>query len=339
MSVTIKKIAKDLHLAVSTVSKALSDSHEISAETKARVFEYAARLDYIPNPYASSLKKGKSKNIAVVLPEVADSFFSVAINGIESVAQEKGYHTMVYLTHEDIKREQSIIRECRNGRVDGVLISVVGGNAQHEHLRDLYTSEVPLVFFDRVCEAIETARVVTNDYESGYIAAKHLIEQGCKRIAFLAMRGDLAITHHRQDGYEQALRDKGLDVRVIYCSDKEEENLALLRDILQQPDRPDGIIGSIEKVTMQVYTVCHALHIAIPQEVKIIGFSHLQIAALLNPSLTTVTQPAFEMGKAAATLLFKALEKKQDVKHEQIVIPSVLVPRASTHTTIYADKL
>ncbi|HEY9007897.1 LacI family DNA-binding transcriptional regulator [Ohtaekwangia sp.] len=330
MSVTIKKIAKDLQLAVSTVSKALSDSHEISAETKARVFEYAARLDYIPNPYASSLKKGKSKNIAVILPEVADSFFSAAINGIEAVAQEKGYHTMVYLTHEDIKREQSIVRECRNGRVDGVLISVVAGDSLHEHLRDLYTNEVPLVFFDRVCEPIETARVVTDDHHSGYIATKHLIEQGCRKIAFLTMPGDLAITHHRQQGYEQALRENGIEIRVLYGTDREEENLAMIREVLQSADRPDGIIGSIEKLALQVYTTCHAIAVNIPRDVKVIAFSHLQIAALLNPPLTTITQPAYEMGKTAATLLFRALEKKQDVKHEHIIIPSVLVARAST---------
>src|SRR3954467_13927754 len=118
MSVTIKKIANDLNLAVSTVSKALRDSHEISPETKKKVFEYAEKLNYLPNPYASSLKRRRTGNIAVVLPEVADSFFYTAINGIESIAREKGYHVLVYLTHDDLKREESIIREFRSGRVD-----------------------------------------------------------------------------------------------------------------------------------------------------------------------------------------------------------------------------
>src|SRR5688500_7503960 len=125
MGVTIKQIAADLKLAVSTVSKALNDSHEISPETKARVFEYAAKMNYTRKQYASSLKRRRTGNIAVVLPEVSDSFFSSAIDGIEAVAQQKGYHVMVYLTHEDVKREQSIIKEFGNGRVDGVLMSVV----------------------------------------------------------------------------------------------------------------------------------------------------------------------------------------------------------------------
>jgi LacI family transcriptional regulator len=337
MSVTIKKIAKDLNLAVSTVSKALRDSHEISAETKARVFEYAAKLDYIPNPYASSLKKGRSGNIAVVLPEVADSFFSAAINGIESIAHDKGYHTMVYLTHEDIQREQSIVREFRNGRVDGVLMSIVANDEKYEHLSELYANNVPLVFFDRVCENIETASVVTNDYESAYSATKHLIDQGCTRIVFLSMPGELAIIKHRQHGYTQALLDSALPERVVCCTDSEEENYTIIEELLRN-DRPDGIIGSIEKVTMPVYKVCHAKSIAIPYDIKIIGFSHLQIASLLDPPLTTVTQPAFEMGKAAATILFKALEKKYNLKNERIVIPSVLNVRASTDTVLPADK-
>jgi LacI family transcriptional regulator len=334
MSVTIKKIAKDLNLAVSTVSKALRDSHEISAETKARVFEYAAKLDYIPNPYASSLKKGRSGNIAVVLPEVADSFFSAAINGIESIAHDKGYHTMVYLTHEDVQREQSIVREFRNGRVDGVLMSIVANDEKYEHLTELYGNKIPLVFFDRVCEGIEAASVVTNDFDSAYAATKHLLDQGCKRVVFLSMPGELAIIKHRQHGYIQALNDHGLTEQVVYCTDHEDDNHTIIEQLLTNNSRPDGIIGSIEKVTMPIYKVCHAHRIAIPYDIKIIGFSHLQIASLLDPPLTTVTQPAFEMGKAAATILFKALEKKYSLKNERIVIPSILNVRASTQAIL-----
>src|SRR6187551_172627 len=144
MGITIKQIAADLNLAVSTVSKALRDSYEISAETKTRVFEYASRLNYVPNLYASSLKRHRSGNIAVVLPEVADSFFSSAIDGIEEVAQSRGYHVMVYLTHEDVRREQSIVHEFRSGRVDGVLMSVVANEATRDHLVELGDRDMPL---------------------------------------------------------------------------------------------------------------------------------------------------------------------------------------------------
>lgn len=333
MGVTIKQIAADLKLAVSTVSKALYDSHEISAETKARVFEYAAKMNYTPNPYASSLKRRRTGNIAVVLPEVSDSFFSSAIDGIEAVAQQKGYHVMVYLTHEDVKREQSIINEFRNGRVDGVLMSVVSHETQPAHLIDLGASNTPLVFFDRVYEGMKAANVITNDFESAYNAAVHLIQKGCSKLCFLSIEGNLSIIRHRQQGFKKALEDYKLDLnrnRVVNCSNDEKSNLVLLKNLFQETERPDGIVGSVEKVATQVYTVCQELGLLIPKDVKVIAFSHLQIASLLNPSLTTITQPAFEMGKMAATLLFRALEKKFDLQHERIVVNSTLIERAST---------
>lgn len=334
MSVTIRKIAKDLDLAVSTVSKALRDSHEISAATKKRVFEYAGKLDYTPNLYASSLKHKKTRNIAVVVPEVADSFFSSAINGIESVAQAKGYHVMVYLTHENLQQEQSILRDFRSGRVDGVLISVSGGAAESGHIDDLYARNIPLVFFDRVCENIKAAKVLTDDFASGYKAAEHLIEKGCRNLCFLGLSEDLAIIRHRMKGFEQAIEDHRLKVKeksFLYCPNDEQQSYALIRSVLHSKNRPDGIVGAVEKLATLAYTVCHDLALAIPASVKIIGFSCLQIAALLNPSLTTITQPAFAMGEAAASLLFNALEKKDaGIQQESVVIPSVLFERAST---------
>src|SRR5205085_228054 len=139
------------------------------------VLALAHRLNYVPNPYASSLRKRVSKTIAVVLPEVADSFFSLAINGIESVAQEKGYHVLIYLTHESFAREKAILNEFKSGRVDGILISVSGETSESSHIRDVANEGIPVVFFDRICEDIRTARIVTDDFESGYNATAHLI--------------------------------------------------------------------------------------------------------------------------------------------------------------------
>jgi LacI family transcriptional regulator len=333
MGITIKQIAADLNLAVSTVSKALGDSYEISPETKARVLDYAAKMEYKPNPYASSLKRGRSGNIAVVLPEVSDSFFSSAIDGIEKVAQEKGYHVMVYLTHEDVQREASIIREFSNGRVDGVLMSVAAGERKPTHLQELGSSEIPVVFFDRVYEEGQATQVVTNDFDSGYVAASHLISKGCKRISFLSLEGELGIIGNRQRGFEKALSETGSPsskYAIIRLGNDREQNLERLTEILKKVDRPDGVVGSVEKVAMQLYTVCHAIGLRIPEDVKVVAFSHLDIASLLNPSLTTITQPAFEMGRTAAAQLFKLLEKKNEVKKETIVLNSELIERGST---------
>ncbi|MBA4054853.1 MAG: LacI family transcriptional regulator [Marivirga sp.] len=334
MSVTIRKIATDLKLAVSTVSKALRDSHEISVETKKRVFAYAEEMDYIPNLYASSLKRKKTGNIAVVLPEVADSFFSLAINGIESVAQEKGYHVMVYLTHENLSKEESILRDFRSGRVDGVLISVSGGAESNSHIHELCSKNIPLVFFDRACESIQAAKVLTDDFEAGYKATEHLIKKGCQQIAFLAMSETLAIINHRQQGYEEALRHHNMPVNknfVIVCNNNEQDSYAIIRNKLTSKSKPDGIVGSVEKLTTLTYTVCQDLKINIPDELKVIAFSSLQIASLLNPSLSTITQPAFEMGRSAAAFLFRSLENRNPrATCETLVIPSVLFERGST---------
>ncbi|HVG13825.1 MAG TPA: LacI family DNA-binding transcriptional regulator, partial [Chitinophagaceae bacterium] len=158
-NINIKELARELKLSVSTISKALHDSYEISEETKQHVLKSAARLNYVPNPYASSLRGRKSKTIGVVVPEVADSFFSLAINGIESVAKEKGYHVLICLTHESFENEKSVLKEFQGGRVDGVLLSVSRETAQGDHISSLMVNNVPVVFFDRVCEEVETAKI------------------------------------------------------------------------------------------------------------------------------------------------------------------------------------
>jgi LacI family transcriptional regulator len=334
MTVTIKKIAQDLNLAVSTVSKALSDSYEISTETKKRVIEYAAQLDYIPNAYASSLKRRKTGNIALVLPEVADSFFSIAINGVESVAQKMGYHVLIYLTHEDQEKEQFILRDFRSGRVDGVLISASCGSQNLTPVYEQCFKELPLVFFDRVCHGIATAKIVTDDYHSGYKATEHLIEKGCKNIVYLGMEGNLEIINERFEGYKAAIENAGREGDsnpINFFNHSEADSLVRLKALLGAEKRPDGIVCSVEKLATLSYLACHELEISIPDDVKVIAFSSLQIAPLLDPPLTTITQPAFEMGREAANVLFKILDKKKfDLKKEVIVLPSTLVERGST---------
>jgi LacI family transcriptional regulator len=319
---------------VATISKALKDSHEISPETKERVLKLARELNYTPNPYASSLRHRGSKTIAVVLPEVADSFFSMAINGIESVAQEKGYHVLVYLTHEQFEKEISILKDFQNGRVDGVLLSISSTTCEYNHLHKLYEENMPLVFFDRVCEEINTAKVQTDDTQAGYIATNHLLEKGCKRIAFLSMNSNLSITKHRLQGYLDALAEAGVDKSnqvVVECNSNDELSYAIIKQVLESDRQIDGVIGSVEKLATMTYSVCEELMIKIPQQVKVLAFSNLQIAALLNPSLTTITQPAFEIGKTAATLLFRSLEKRNfNLKDERVSIPSLLFERKST---------
>lgn len=337
-NVNLKMLAVQLQLSTATVSKALRDSHEISYETKQRVLQLAARLNYVPNPYASSLRRRVSKTIAVVIPEVADSFFAEAINGIESIAQAKGYHVLIYLTHESFEKEKSILLDFQSGRVDGILLSVSAETVSREHIFQLQKNRIPIVFFDRICDDVQAAKVSTNDYEAGYVATRHLIDNGYKKIAYLSVSPTLLISNKRRDGYSQALIDNNININdsyIVTCSLNDDYNTKAINDLLLSEDRPDGVIASVEKLATAVYIVCQNLKIKIPEDIAVTSFSNLKTASILDPSLTTITQPAFDMGKAAASLLFKSLEKKNfRLDMENLVFPSVLNIRNSTVKSI-----
>ena len=332
--INIKELARELKLSASTISKALSDSHEISEDTKQRVLETASRLNYVPNPYASSLRGRKSRNIGLVIPEVTDSFFSLAINGIESVAKEKGYHVLICLTHENFENEKTILKEFQGGRVDGVLISVSSETIHSDHIKDLISKGIPLIFFDRICEDVETAKITTDDFESAYKATEHLIKEGCKKIAFMGISKSLSISNKRLLGYLRAQEDYKIKKNknfITLCSNDTQQNYRLIKKFLQQENKPDGIIASVEKLTAPVYQACGDFKLKIPQDIKVVCFSNLETASILNPSLTTVTQPAFEMGQLAASVLFKSLEKtNSNLMKQSMVIPSRLVVRDSS---------
>lgn len=332
--ITIKALAKELQLSVSTVSKAMRDSHEISQETKVRVLEMAKKLNYVINPYASSLGSKTSKTIGVVIPEVVDSFFALAINGIESVAQENGYHVLIYLTHESREKEKNILMDFESGRVDGVLMSVSRDTQDHQYIDELMQAGLPFIFFDRVFDDVDTTQITTNDYESAYLATRHLLEKGCKEIMFLAFSKILSISNKRLQGYTDALTEQGLavdDSNLITFDQDFKDSYLRLKARLQGANRPDGVLASVEKLAIPIYQACEELNFNIPGDLQVISFSNLETAAYLNPPLTTITQPAFEIGKTAATALMSALKRKGSLLvKEEIIIPSVLVIRKST---------
>lgn len=332
-TVNIKKLAQLLNLSIATVSKALRDSYDISKETKEKVIALANELNYQPNPHASSLRKHKSKTIAVIIPEIANNYFTLAINGIESVAQEKGYHVLIYITHEDFKKEISLAKELYNGRVDGLLISVSCTTTDYSHLHHLQDKGLPIVFFDRVCDEFATAKVTTDDYESSYLATRHLVEQGCKKVAHLAISGSLSIGNKRMKGYHQAVADFHLPASeslTVECINDDEKDRELIKEMFAR-EKPDGIFAAVERYAMASYDVCRQLNLNIPTDVKVISFSNLPIAAFLNPSLSTITQPAYDIGKEAATKLLTTLEKKNaPLINESIIFRSSLIQRTST---------
>lgn len=330
----LKELAKELNLSISSVSRALRDSKEISPSTKELVLAKAQELNYHANPFASNLRRQKSKTIAVVIPEIANNFFSLAINGAESYAQKKGYHVLIYQTHDDVQQEISISKHLQNGRVDGILISLSSQTAATDHLKDIKTKGIPLVFFDRVAENINAPKITTNDYESGFKATEHLIENGCKKIAFLSISNKLSISNNRKNGYLDAVKKHGLVTNknhVVTCDANKEVNRELIKELLQQQDRPDAIFACVEELAVASYVICEELQLNIPNDVKIMSFSNLQTAAILNPSLTTITQPAYDIGREAASVLFQLMENKGSLQRNgDVVLNSELMIRNST---------
>jgi LacI family transcriptional regulator len=334
--VNLKKLAKELNLAVSTVSRALRDSHEISSQTKERVRELAEKLGFQPNPHASSLRQNKSKTIAVIIPEIENNFFSQVINGIESVTPPKGYHVLIYLSHEDYNKERDILQLLRNGRVDGIMISVSNTTTNLDHIEAWRKAGIPLVVFDRTCEELDVPNIMTNDAEMAFKATEHLLRRGCRNIAFLGMAGNLSISNRRKAGYLTALEKFRVPAppRIIELTQKDYINRDILQQVFNQPQRPDGIFAAIEKFAVNTYEVCKELNLQIPQDVKVISFSNLQAAALFDPALSTIIQPAYDIGREAANILFKIIEKKMLMPYEKkMILPSQLIERASTAAT------
>lgn len=329
----LKKLAKELNLSPSSVSRALRDSHEISQHTKDRVKELAARLGFQPNPHASSLRQSKSQTIAVIIPEIQNNFFSQILNGVEEVAREKKYHVLIYLTHEDQNRENEILNLLRNGRVDGIMISVSNTTSDFEHLEACKASGMPLVFFDRIYDHIRSPRVTSDDEEAAFKATELLIKRGCRKITFLTLSSNLSISRRRQAGYERAMSKHHLidNVKVLECSSDDEINRQKIRKHLLNEQRPEGIFTAIEKFAVNTYEVCNELQIIIPTQLKIISFSNLTATALFAPPLSTVVQPAYAIGQRATEVLFKIIEKKNLLPSDKkISLASEIIERKST---------
>jgi LacI family transcriptional regulator len=318
------QLAKELGLSVSTVSKALGDSYEISASTKKRVLELAKQYNYKPNPFASSLRKKKSKQIAVIIPDIVNNFFALAVDGIESVTMNKNYDTFIYLTHESLEREKAVLEHLESGLTSGLIISVCTGKEGYGHFQQFYeNTKLPIVFFDRVPDLLQFPKVISNNYESTFEATTRLIKAGVKRPVFLATEEPLYTSIERRRGFQAALISQQItfsDDMIVECSDDMDKNYSIIRKLLSSKKRPDGFFTSIEKYAITTYQVCKELKINIPRDLKIIGMTNLRTAALLNPSLSTLAQPAFEMGREAASLLIKMIEKKSYAAANDIIV-------------------
>lgn len=333
--VNLKKLASELNVSISTVSKSLRNSGEIGQETKNRVLEKAKELGYKAEPYGRHLRYHKTKTIAIVIPDVKNSLFFQVINGAESIARDKGYHLSIYISHEDAQREIDIIEHLQSARIDGILMSLSSTTRDFTHLNECINHNIPIVFFDRICHEVETAKITTDNFIGGFKATEHLIQRGCKNIAYLSVSEHLSMDKKRMQGYIEALdkyQIKFDKAKIIRCDTDDKKNYSRISKLLNTPSKIDGIFSSIENLALIAYGVCRKLNRKIPDQLKVICFSNLATASFLSPSLTTIAEPAYEMGIAAASQLFKYLDKKgTEMINENIIIKSTLSVRGSTN--------
>lgn len=336
-AITIKDIAKALGLSTSTVSRALRDSYEISPETKEKVIHYAKMNNYRPNPIALSLKEKRSSSIGVIVGEIANSFFSQAINGIESIAYEKGYNVIIAQNKESFEKEDSALQYLSSRSVDGIILSVAAETPNFDHIKKLYERNMPMVCFDCVVDFDGIHKVIVDNTQAAFEGTEHLIKNDYKNIACIASAETLFITKERVAGYVKALEKNNIEVKsqniqyIPHGGVITEEIFEATEKLMQQKEKPDAILACSDRITTNVMRYCMQHHIDIPNQLGLLGFSNLDLTDLLTPSLSVLRQPAYEMGRSAADLLIKMIESKKPVKEfETVVLSSKLINRDSS---------
>jgi LacI family transcriptional regulator len=336
-ALTIKDIAKALGLSTSTVSRALRDSYEISPETKKLVTEYAEKNNYHPNPIALSLKERRSRSIGVIVCEIANSYFSQIINGIESIAYNHGYNVIIAQSRESYEREMLNLQYLTSRSIDGLIISISTETKDFSYFKELHQKGLPIVFFDRIVDEIETHKVIADNFKGAYDATVHLINCGYRRIATVSNPELLSITKERLAGFRAALIDYGIEVEeelIKYCqhggmivSEVEE----VVKEMFKLKQKPDAIFASADKLTTNCLRILKAKGLKVPDDIGLVGFSNSELTELLDPPLTIIKQPAFEMGEVAMNLLLQLIESKRPVTDfETKVLSTELIIRGST---------
>lgn len=332
----MKDIARELGVSVATVSRALKDSPSISRARREMIQQYAREHMYVPNAIAEQLRnsrKSPPKVIGVIMPEIVHYYFATVLAGIEQEARERGYLIMVSTSHEQQELEVEICREYYKNKVCGIIASQAKGTVDYSHFIALDEQKLPLVFFDRICPAINASRVVVDDYMGTFRAVSHLIESGCRRIAFYGMAPNLEIAINRFNGYKDALYQHGLtlDEALVRECDTRAEAERITPAMLELPDRPDAFFAINDDTAIGVLYTVKAHGFKIPDEISICGFTNSTYAMSCDPQLTSVEQNGNQVGREAAQVLIDMVEGKLDRSHAtKRIVKTHLIVRETT---------
>jgi LacI family transcriptional regulator len=335
--ITIKDIARELGVSISTVSRALKDHPDISSQTKKLVRDLVEKMKYKPNAIALSLRSQRTKIIGVIIPEIVHHFFSSVISGIDEAAVAEGYNVMFFQSNESYEREVMNIQSILNSRADGVLISVAKATKKFGHIKQILENNIPLVFFDRACDEVETDKVIVDDYEGAFNAVDYLVRTGCRRIAHFSGPQHLQIGYLRKRGYISALEKNGIEVDddlIVHC-DTYEDALETTRTIMSRSDRPDAIFTVNDMTAVGTLNTLKTMGFKVPADVSLVGFTDGLVSSVTDPLLTTVSQHGFEIGKRATEILIRRIndecESPQPITE---IVKTDLVVRDSTRKLI-----
>jgi len=333
--ITIKQIAKALDVSISTVSKALNDSYEISDETKKKIQDYAKLNKYKPNTLALSLQNKKTKTIGVIMPTVLNRFFARVLNGIESVAAEKGYNIITCITNESYEKEVHTIDMLSNGTIDGFIACLSEETLRlqkFDHFKNLLEEGTPLVLFDRVHKDIECDKVVIDNVKTAYKATRFLMKTGCKNIAFISTIESLNVGKFRAKGYMKALTNYGINLdENLIIREEIEDNLTEKLHKMFDCKKVDGVFTIDEAAGAITLQVIHARGLKIPEDVSIIGFTSGILSKYSVPPLTTVNQFGVKIGEHSAQRLIDKIEEKFEIDDFTTdIIKTELIERETT---------
>lgn len=335
-NITLKDLAKELGVSAATVSRALKGYPDIGEKTTQAVRALAKEWNYRPNSMAVGLRQQRSKIIGVLVPELVHHFFSSIISGIMDEAEKHGYCPMLFQSGESSEREQRDTNTLLNTRVDGILVSLANDSIDLPHLEEAQRMGMPVVMFDKIKQQFPCSKVTVNDFQGAKAAIEHLLQQGHTQIGYIKGPPLPENSRERFRGYSEALQQYGIPLdhaMIRECSAvSQDEGYCFTKELLAAPTPPTAIFCATDLVAMGAITAIKEANLCIPNDVALVGFSNWQISQVVDPPLTSIHQPGYEMGQVATRLLLQEIEHKEDgnFEHQQIVLPAALVVRGSS---------
>ncbi|WP_223925022.1 LacI family DNA-binding transcriptional regulator [Prevotella lacticifex] len=334
--ITMKDIARDLGVSVATVSRALKDSPRISEAKRKEIQEYARDHNFLPNVIAETLRKSRvqpNKVIGVIVPQFIHYYFASILKGVEEEASRRGYRIMVAQSDDKYEREVEICKSFYANKCCGIIVSMAKNTTKYDHFQKLIDMGIPLVFYDRICTGVNASRVVVDDYMGAYTAVTHLIDTGCRKIAYYGMVQSMEIDKNRFNGYEDALRKHGLKPNPDWlrkCDNRADAEV-VTPEILAQPDHPDAFFAINDDTAIGILYSAKKMGFDVPDDISICGFTNGNRAKACNPMLTTVEQRGVMVGEEAANILIGQVEGSLPMdKVEKRVVRTRLIIRGTT---------